>query len=243
MNTALYYKLFDAVHGDIQPGTVHLTSLGQVRLMDNLLLFPKGKENLNKITDNNLYRSALSPVQLKAFSKRQHLVLHNKYASEVWSIGLTALAYVAGGEVSTFYDWSAKQIRYQLILAEIYRLSSNGYSKALTNLFKHMLSLNEKDRPSLERINSCFGSQEVATSLFDEQVLSFKIQNMASFLNPDNQHHSRHRRPTQQHLIDVAVNDLSPVRRIDPSHFIKKDTGIVNTTNSGAWRNHIRTIN
>ena len=172
VNTAVYYKQFGFVHGDIQPRTVHLNKDDEIVLMDNILLFPRNRDSLYKVLNNNAYRGALSPIQMQGFSLKMANVLHNKYASEIWSIGLTALAYAASGDVADFYDWNTKEVRHQLILAEIYRLFTSGYSKTLTNLFKHLLALDEKDRPSLAKISSCFVNQKIAISLEKDQPLS-----------------------------------------------------------------------
>lgn len=208
---ALYYKLFDAVHGDIQPKTVHINSLGQIRLMDNLLLFPKGNDNLSKAIENQAYRAALSPAQLKAFAKKQHLVLQNKYSSEIWSIGLTALSFASGVDMPAFYDWSAEIIKFQLIHGELHKLSKYGYSKHLVNLLKHLLASNQKDQPTLERIRDLIPRHNCAHSLFEGEE-DWKM--------PE---HSNSSQRTQQSLIDLATADLSPVKRIDPEEFTKRD--------------------
>lgn len=166
---------------------------------------------------------------MKALAKKQNLILHDKFASEIWSIGLTALSYATGGETSIYYDWSAKQIRYQLILAELHRLASYGFSKPLINLFKHLLSFNEKERPTLERISSCFSKQQTATSLFDDNYLSRKPQAMRFFLPPAKETSEKSKGFTQQSLIDFAEADLSPVRRIDLDEFMRKNSEVVDT--------------
>lgn len=172
MNTAIYYQQFGFVHGDIQPRTVHLNQDKEIQLLDNVLLFPKNRDSLYKVLNNNAYRGALSPLQMQGFALKMTNVLHNKFASEIWSIGLTALAYAASGDVASFYDWNTKQVRHQLILAEINRLLTNGYSRTLTNLFKHLLAVDEKDRPSLEKISSCFVKQKIAVSLGNDTSLA-----------------------------------------------------------------------
>jgi hypothetical protein len=157
---ALHYKRLGFTHGDIQPRTVHLTPNSEVVLMDNMVLHPKGRDSLAKALANPAYKGTLSPLQLDALSKKEKEARHDAYASEVWSIGLTALCYAAGGDVSAFYDWNKKEFKDKVFNVEINRMVKVGYSESIVSVFKCLLDKDETKRPSIEELSECLAKTE-----------------------------------------------------------------------------------
>ena len=181
IRVSTFYRNFGLVHGDIQPWTVHINKANEILVIDNPLLFPKYGDCFSKGIANPAYSGTFSPLQLDALARGQKYVNHDKWASEVWSIGLTALSYASMRDISCFYNWNIKQLIYESILFEINRLSNFGYSKVLINLLKHMLVLDETQRPTFDMILSCTSSKTIGYSLQNNDPYEIKIKRIDSF--------------------------------------------------------------
>ena len=107
------------IHGDIQPETVYIDANGKLVLLDNFLLHPQHRNLLDKINQNPNYRGTLSPIQVDAMKRGSTNTRDNKFASEVWSIGITVLSYAACQRSSYFYDWIDVSINYRNIDQEL----------------------------------------------------------------------------------------------------------------------------
>ena len=60
---------------------------------------------MDKISLNQNYIGTLSPLQVEALKTGMASGSDNKFANEVWSIGITVLSYAASQKSSYFYDW------------------------------------------------------------------------------------------------------------------------------------------
>lgn len=178
---ALFYKELGTYHGDIQPWTVHINPDDEVMLMDNPLLFPKSRDNLSKALANPAYTAALSPLQLQSLARKERFFSHHPQASEIWSIGMTSLSFSSLKDLNYFYDWSRKQVRFDLIHEEIQKLSDMGYSRNLVNLLGHMLSFNEEKRPNLELIRSCASTRLTQNTLAFKKVMDIPAKLIDSY--------------------------------------------------------------
>ena len=208
-------------HGDIQPRTVHLTNEYKVIVMDNVVLFPDGREVLSKMRSNNAYRGALSPLQLAALARQDVNIRYDCYASEIWAIGLTGLSYAVGKDIFIFYDWTSMLIRENIIFEEIQRLEKLGYSKLLTNTFKNFLYLEETKRPTAEQLKPFLSGKVTQSCLASNKVLSTDHQKVV----------------TEREVIKPLLSSIyitnsctedkdfespaSPVRKIDPLAFAR----------------------
>lgn len=159
-SAVMHYKSLGLTHGDVQPRTVHVTPGSEVVLIDNMLLHPKGRDLLSKISQNPAYRGPLSPLQLAALSNKQREANHDPFASEVWALGLTALAYAACGDLTAFYDWDKKTFRDNVLEFELNRLKKKGYSDSLVQVFRCLLAKEESARPTVEELHECLSKTE-----------------------------------------------------------------------------------
>lgn len=216
---ALYYKSKGLTHGDIQPRTVHLTPASEVILIDNMLLHPSGRDLLSKALQNPAYRGPLSPQQLAAFSNKQSEARHDAFASEVWAIGMTALAYAVRTDVCAFYDWEKKQFKDKILNVEMDRLTKMGYSESLIAVFKCLLAEKEEMRPSVEELNSCLSKteQKSKSELYPIAPIQYAVSTLQDFPNILE---SNNKTPT---AITPKVNEPgSPVTKRGPVEFAKE---------------------
>ena len=221
---ALYYKSKGLTHGDIQPRTVHLTPASEVILMDNMLLHPSGRDLLSKVIQNPAYRGPLSPLQLVAFSKKQSEALHDAFASEVWAIGLTALAYAVGADVNAFYDWGKKELKEKVLNVEINRLTKMGYSESLVAVFRCLLAQKEEMRPSVEELHNCLSKTEQKTKseIYPRAPMQYAV---STIVNVPNNMETNNKRAADSSSIDKEPD--SPVRKRDPAQFAKEESKVV----------------
>ena len=78
--------LLDAgiTHGDIQPATIMVTQNGNVKLMDIIVLGPKGT-GYYRMLMNSEYCSPLSPQLLEGLRKRESIPTHFAEKSDIFS--------------------------------------------------------------------------------------------------------------------------------------------------------------
>lgn len=171
---AKQYKNCGLYHGDIQPWTVHLTKDQQVVVLDNLLLFPKFRDNLNKATSNCAYKGAFSPLQIQSLVRKEKFFGHNSFASEIWAVGMTVLCFASLKQLNYFYDWTSKQIKYESIDEQIQRLDRLGYSRIFVNLIKNMLVVDEAKRSSIEVVLACTSLLQSQDTLYSNSTAIFK---------------------------------------------------------------------
>lgn len=140
-------------HGDIQPRTVHMTSDGEVVLLNNMLVSGR-KRNYEKIIlkDPKDYIGTLSPTLLKAVPSALLKTNDDLIASDVWSIGMTTMVVACNLDFRIFHDMENHRIRYDLIKQNYDIMRRIGYSENLVSVINQCLEETEPRRAKLHEI-------------------------------------------------------------------------------------------
>jgi hypothetical protein len=148
VSVALYHKAKGRSHGDLQPQTVQVNSKFEIVCVNNYPLFPGGHHLLSKVRREG-HSGPLSPEDSSGGA------VFDEFASEVWSIGMTALCYAARKPLAEFYDCQQVAAELWKIEACLREFSQSGqYSPSLLHVFISMLHRDPKKRAKAEEIQA-----------------------------------------------------------------------------------------
>lgn len=146
---ALFHKAKGRSHGDIQPQTVLINERLEIVCTNNYPLFPGGHHLLTKVRHDPEYFGPLAPEDLASGT------VLDEFASEVWSIGVTALCYAARKPLTEFYDFEQMTLRPWSIEECLRQLSQAcHYSPSLLHALTSMLHQDPKHRAKAEQIQA-----------------------------------------------------------------------------------------
>ena len=155
---ALFHKVKGRSHGDIQPQTVLVNERLELVCSNNYPLFPGGHLLLTKMRLDPDYTGPLAPEDLA------YGAVLDEFASEVWSVGVTALCYAARKPVSEFYDFERLTFKPWAVDACLQELSQAGqYSQSLLHALISMLHQDPKKRAKAEQIQAIVG-------MYDDEI-------------------------------------------------------------------------
>lgn len=137
-------------------------TLGQIKFMDPILLFPK---------DNNYTRSffvggraALSPEEIRSRSFKDAIPKVNIEACEVWTIGIMLLCTGSLTTEDSLYSWNDFSLNWHLLTDRL-KFMKSAYSSELSTLVSRCLSENSEDRPSMHQLRETLSLQRAGDAL------------------------------------------------------------------------------
>ena len=143
-------------------------------LLDNALIHPHHHTLMDKISLNQNYIGTLSPLQVEALKTGMASGSDNKFANEVWSIGITVLSYAASQKSSYFYDWIDISINCNAIGQELQRLKGQQYSNKLITVISNMIELEESSRSTIEQLSRLFQADPYKSLRISEQKQDYQ---------------------------------------------------------------------
>lgn len=148
VSVALFHKAKGRSHGDIQPQTVQVNSKFEIVCVNNYALFPGSHHLLSKVRREG-HSGPLSPEDSSGGA------VFDEFASEVWSIGMTALCYAARKSLAEFYDCQQVAAEPWKIEACLRELSQSGqYSPSLLHVLISTLHRDPNKRARAEEIQA-----------------------------------------------------------------------------------------
>jgi len=168
-------------HGDIQPLTSHISTMGELSLMNNLLM-TNGITGLDKMRNNKEYKACLSPNLLLGL-ENNNVIEHDPVSSDIFSIAITALSVIGMHNFNEFYDWNKKLIQYKKIEHAFIRLKEMGFCEEITIVLGDMLEEAEDRRIKLQDLMKILESISIAP----EKKEGYSFVNPPPFTIPPSQ--------------------------------------------------------
>lgn len=109
---------------------------------------------MNELENKGRY---FSPAVFSHFGKKdkKEKLVHNKYKSDIYSLGMTILECATLKNLDFVYDWDHFQINQNKIDEELRHLTdSRAYSPTLVETLRFMLNPDEELRPNFLRLDS-----------------------------------------------------------------------------------------
>lgn len=148
----------EEAHGDIRPYNILVSVNKEYKIVDNKLFHGGNLIPYHSVTEELENKGRyFSPAIFSFFGRknRKDKLHHNKYKSDIFSLGMTMLELATLKKVYDVYDWNKFEINFGKIAHTLDELTHDKkYSPTLVQTIRYMLNADEELRPNFLKLDS-----------------------------------------------------------------------------------------